>query len=1182
MPSVNLKQAFEFDALASEQWIDQSLTGIVAGAATVLDTTVGNAAPSLRSNGSATGWWYFTGNQWQAGKTFDYSLDVNINPDGTTTRNVVQIAFWTARGATPATTANGFVFRLDNSVNGSAGFYKVTNGALAAPLLARTATTGAGTGNSWVAVANNVWYRLRLWSTDGLNVNMTTIRLSDGVTILAGNTTSLSSSFDSTHPVGGWFGQTNNVLSSASGHRLDNIVLAGASRVYQKTFIAAATTTNIAQPVGHGAIPHMVTDVSTAQPITVSTSGFGYASEVDLAHPIQASVTSNNDLFANRIVLDNTDIVTLGVTNLSSFTTQAGEYLGTPPLVATAWYEWDVPTVDVPDHMTWSFSFWGEGSGGGAVARVYEDKGHSPPIAGDEVDFTQVLGDSGDVSLTITPVAGRTYFIQIGLLAGTGEATSDFKSSFVPAIELTPDEIDGDAVENDVWVDLEDESDVPSDVPAIEPDMSDIGIIRRVSETYPTPTIVNGRPDGWLPSSTVDVDWGRIGIAVGGVSITKVRGIRTELTSLMLQEPFGEGPAQLVVYGATEWDYGQVGFEWLEVENNVDISHFDATGTYVKTLWSGIVTSISYDGSAWNLDCDGAFAGVAGMLPHRPKLVEQERDWGRSMTYAMRRAGRAASRRKAITEVEFGIKTRDRGSRGETLLEYVTRGLGMCQTDDGGQWTLGRVPGIRRKYEWRLKERATVQVTVNARARGIKVDLRRDLSGINRLIMGEGVNTRGGRWRGVKLPNVGKETVPAWPGQNFGLGDSGDYVTVWKCEALSDGHRTGDLDALTGEIFTEDDVEACKDIQEDAGLSVTGVVNQATWNATWSNGDNDLNLGGARFDPIAADRRVIPFLYSSNGSVTLFNPVWDRSLIPIGRFVSYGADISKKRAKKSAKADLVREGEPSWYGTVTIDGVDPVEMSRLDIREGYNIRLKWFGGVSTGVVLHIAGVRWQRSGPAWSVSLDVDERARDLLSLAEIWNREREARQDPARLAIAQLRRSAQVRDTPAVWDSEGGFGVLPPRNADPGWNVFKIAAGQYGSLSRVKFKTSPNATFCVALFGSKVTKSFLHSVVPNPLIDANDAGYLPWDRPGIQDDLRDVLFIEAFGGFQQRGGFSPGYESNPNTGNLTDHPITGKLNIESSSSYGLADEPKMWVAFYNELDEVVEVSGQIFLLPNE
>lgn len=791
-----------------------------------------------------------------------------------------------------------------------------------------------------------------------------------------------------------------------------------------------------------------------------------------------------------------------------------------------------------------------------------------------------VLLEEAAGSVAFVPTIGERYLIRVDAVPITGVDAGTLSWS---AGEPEPDP---DEAEQGVLVADETEEDVPDDDPIIDADLSSIGVLRRYSETYPSPTRDpdSGRPVDWAPSSVVDEEWGRVSIAVGGVAVTTVRGVKSQLTSLVLQEPFGEGPAQLVVRGATLWDKGQAGFEWLAEEKNVDISRVDADGVYVRTIWSGIVLTVqpAGRGGGWVLQLEGAFAGPAGMFPHRPKLTEAERDWGSSLVFAIRRASGGHARRRPVTEVSFGITTRDRGSRSETLLEYVSRGLSLSQTNDGDQWTFTRqLDGsghpIRRKYYFRLKDRETEHLTVRAGQRGIDVSgLRRDLSDVARVIFGEGVNSNGGRWRNTKLPNVGKETIPPFNGP-LAYGDTGVDVLIWQREVVSDGHRTGNLDVLGSGSFLELEEDVAREIQRNAGLPVTGIVDEDTWDATWSNGNSTLNLGGARFDPIAADPRVVGWLYSSNGSVLAPSGTRDRSVLAIGRFVSYGSDVTKAQGTRSARAELARAADAGWRGTIVIDGVDPPEMSRLDILEGMNIRVLDFDDEP---LLHIAGVRWSQSGPSWSVSLDVDEHARDLLTLAQLKARDREAKQDPARQAIAQLRRSTQVRDTPSMWDAEGGFGVLPSRNAAAGWNVYTIAAGKYGSLSRVRIVAEPETRLCLALFGASPTRSWLRANVPNPFADVDGSHYGPWDKPALQDGLHDRLFIEAFGAFEQRGGYSPGFETDPSTGDATGHPVTGVLDVESSTDYALLSEPRIYVAVY--VEAATSVSGQLYLLPNE
>lgn len=809
----------------------------------------------------------------------------------------------------------------------------------------------------------------------------------------------------------------------------------------------------------------------------------------------------------------------------------------------------------------------------------------TPPRSAAYVD---ALGTHFSVNPTTatTPTAGSHAFI-VWYGASYNTAVDPYPGAapetYVPAgvaqseLAVPPDYAAG---EDAVW---QGEETPPVDV-VVAADTS-AKVLRRVSETYPVPTLdaVTGRPVGWGPSSTVVEDWGTVGIDVGGVDVTRVRGVQTVLGELMLQEPYGEGPATLLVPGASKWDEGRAGFEWLAVEKDVNISRFNAAGVYVRTLWTGIVFTKQHTRAGWELGLSGSFAGPGALLPHRPKLTDIERDWGTSMVYAIRRASMGAARRKTITAVTIGITTRDRGARSESLLDYVGRGLSMCQTEAGDQWTLGRVLDssghpIRRKYGFALKDRTTQHLTVFAGARGVEDSLQADLSDVTRLIMGEGVSAEGARWRNTKLPNVGKETVPTYPGSALTVGSTGDSVLVWQAEMASDGYTVGSSEALGTGVFTAVEAAAARELQRDAGLPVTGIVNQATWDATWSNGASDLNLGGAAFHPIATDARVEPWLYSSNGSVLARNPARDATLLPLGRFVSYGQGVTKKQARAWARAELGKVANPGLAGTITLDGVDPVEMSRLDIREGMNVRLMHAYG---NPLLHVAGVRWSRSGPSWSVSLTVDTRARDLLPLNEIAARNKAAKLDPARRAISQLRRSAQHRDTPGVWDSEGGYGVLPARACNAGsWTVFVIAGGQYGSLQRVIVNTSPHTRYCLALFGMSPGTAWLNSNCANPLVDQGDNGYRFWDRPSRQEGLHDRLFIEAWGEFNQRAGYSPGYETHPESGKPTGHSVTGRLDVLSSTDYGLASEPRLYVAVWAEV--ATTIKGVVRLLPNE
>jgi hypothetical protein len=717
------------------------------------------------------------------------------------------------------------------------------------------------------------------------------------------------------------------------------------------------------------------------------------------------------------------------------------------------------------------------------------------------------------------------------------------------------------------------------DIPLATAVSSQVPLLQ-ISAVYPNPTLVNGRPDtGWGPTSVAETQYGYVTIVINSKDVTFVRGVKTRMTRLSLQEPFGEGTADFTIAGATEFDYGDVGFEWLEVETSVEIRHYSAAGAFVRTLWTGVVMNLQWDSSSdqWDMTAGGTFAGVAGVIPHEPKIIDKERDMGTSIVMSCRRVN---GRWAAMQEILMNINTRKRGSMSQTLMDFVTEMLAIAQTDSGGQWTMGRVFAVPRRYELRLKDQTTENFTVYLRSPGTTVSLTRDLTQAKRRIMGEGINVNGGRWSGTIFPNIGRETIPTFPG-NLTIGSSGSNVDIWQYEMSSNGYEVGTDFAIGSGLYTQVEADACSELQEDAGLPQTGVVNLATWNATWNNGNPQMNFSGSVHLPLYEDTRVMQFFRSANGSPLSYNPAFNDNIIPVGAYINYGENTSKKFARKSAKRMIQRDSDPGWSGTITLAGVDPPEMSKYDICEGMNVRLPWYNGTSGGILLHVAGVDWSEADSGWSVQLTVDTKARDLLTLAEMRDRNRETRQDPARAAINLFRKSAHTRDPGTPWDAEGGFGELPQVPVTGGqWNIYKIPASKYGSLASVHFvTTSPATTFCVAIFGAAPGTAWLNRNVGAPLVSRSDS-YGPWDVPGLQGALSDRWFIEAFGGPKQAGGYSPGFQTNPNTGAVTGHPVTGVMTISSTTDFAISTAPIMYLAIWPTA--TCQISGRVKLAYDE
>jgi peptidoglycan hydrolase-like protein with peptidoglycan-binding domain len=237
-------------------------------------------------------------------------------------------------------------------------------------------------------------------------------------------------------------------------------------------------------------------------------------------------------------------------------------------------------------------------------------------------------------------------------------------------------------------------------------------------------------------------------------------------------------------------------------------------------------------------------------------------------------------------------------------------------------------------------------------------------------------------------------------------------VSAWQ-ERVNDLNVTGDV-RVDG-MFNSNDAAACRIIQEHYGIQVDGVVGPQTWAATFAVGSNGADLHGAYRLPLAIHRTVNPRNVYADGADAGANPQYDPSVLRVEADIDFGAGISKSQARRSASAQINRDYPAGWTGSVTL-AMDPQEGSRFDVQAGQNIRVAGWGG-SSGVLLHIAQV--SVSLPDSSVSLQVDQKARDALTLAAIIDRKADNASNPTRLPPRGHRRSAQVSDTVVEFDGE-------------------------------------------------------------------------------------------------------------------------------------------------------------------
>jgi peptidoglycan hydrolase-like protein with peptidoglycan-binding domain len=551
--------------------------------------------------------------------------------------------------------------------------------------------------------------------------------------------------------------------------------------------------------------------------------------------------------------------------------------------------------------------------------------------------------------------------------------------------------------------------------------------LRRVSETYGAPTLADGVPQSWAPASVVREDVGYLHVYIDGADRTVFRGAPTYVDSWTLMDPFGCGPATIrfpKVSGFDQIGAGATGF--LRRGASVDIYLVTPGGTRVQPpLWSGeIVRRVTTSsGRGTSFECVGDLHGPATLAIHKPSQYVPLSDRGtlviKGLNYEVltRRVGYLGNK---LT----GKLTAARGSSSQSVTEYVQETLPLG-------WTVRRRP-YRRSYE--LAERApgstwTVSYgTPGGRRRpdggpdgGTERDLRAGCA-TRRVRVGELVLPRSARGAAA-VPEHGSEQ----PDQSGGdrRGDRlRDGVTQIQ-ERINQLNLTGDV-RVTGsyDAATEAAVRA---IQGRSGITVDGVVAGQTWNVLFPL-YSGVQIGKEIRLTVAGDDRVVPRLYAADGTDIGANPGYNSRYLRVEREENLGSGITKFDGITSCSEEFQRtivDGQtyPGWVGTVTLR-LDPQEGSRFLIREADRLRVRYFQGGD--VDLHIGQVQARPSDGPGSVTLTVDELARDLPTIAAIIRQDEDSKDDPLRLPGRRARRTQINPDAVEPFDGESSAGRLP------------------------------------------------------------------------------------------------------------------------------------------------------------
>lgn len=657
--------------------------------------------------------------------------------------------------------------------------------------------------------------------------------------------------------------------------------------------------------------------------------------------------------------------------------------------------------------------------------------------------------------------------------------------------------------------------------------------------------------DDALVYRDLDGPWGHLRLVVGGTDLTLFRGKPAQIAGYQLTEPYGYGPADFNIPTLTSlevdgWGAGDLTWMSPHLGMAAQLLHHGPDGSYVGLVWEGIVTSVTPTLDGTELHCDGKVSGKLALRDRHPRLFRLPNDVGALVYNALTNARIPST---PALGLETGIEV-DAGGISGTLLSYVDELLTLGQTQAGAQLTV--MPNAAGVMVQQWKDRDTIHATVFNGAHGVRLEPTRDLAEEPTTIYGSGRRDDGMLWGNYKYPGLEAGPAPTFPG-TLSLGDSGEDVETLQYKLI--GMQYLDRDEALGGFNVETE-EAVKDLQKDAGLSRTGVVNSATWSALFNLADTGLSLRQAWTAPLAQLDEVRRYDYTSNGSRAGDNALFDPLRVEVDRTLEFGICGFRRAVRWSENQIDLIQTEPNWAGTLTLTadvfagshthGDTPTPMSRLDLRAGMNIMVRNFG--ETGSTLfHISGAQINAD---LTVTCAIDTKARNLLELGQIIERNRASRRNPAREWLQQ-RRSNGAHQQIVQWHKQCGLLDMRIELGGDEWTVFPVVGGQSGSIEKIRVKLEDNIEFAVVITAEKVGPAWLADKIGNPF-----AGR-PWVTNKIAEQIdRARVLLYAAGTEDEPCGYFPGTKAEGD-------PLTG-LHVDAGGfDYHTFGDGALWIGVY-------------------
>ena len=402
-------------------------------------------------------------------------------------------------------------------------------------------------------------------------------------------------------------------------------------------------------------------------------------------------------------------------------------------------------------------------------------------------------------------------------------------------------------------------------------------------------------------------------ILVGGKDVTFFRDVPTPApdTRRIMPLSFGDGGVltfpQTSMYGDDV--PGTDDLWWLRYGKKVVIQLVDddTNAVVIPDYWIGYVSLPPYPNSDgnWCVDLSGDAAGRLSTIKVPGPRFSKNRDVLIRCANDLTTVGRPVEPRFPYS----GIEVASRG--GMSGLDHFNEHIVLAQTNTGVQWTC-RWSTLQQAYVFAQKDLETITATVYLDGALVTPSLMPGAP-VNR-VWSTGVNDRGERITHVAAPGIIQGTAPEFPG-TLEEGDDNEDVTVLLWQLTFTGYL--DLDDHPGG-FDQDVVDAVEELQEDAGLTVTGIVNSATWDALFDLTSTQKGINFIHERPAASSPSVEKFNRSASGAILGLNPDYDPDHIKSDADFDMGR-ANRRKIKRWSKNELVSPSEVHWSGLLTFN-----------------------------------------------------------------------------------------------------------------------------------------------------------------------------------------------------------------------------------------------------------------------